>query len=431
MAKILNFPMYTWCKDLFPLCRSITGKGIKDTLSYFEKINPSLKRIKFKTGEKVLDWSIPYEWHIKDAFIQNIKTKKKFAEFKKNNLHVVNFSEPVKKIISKQDLLKKIFNHNANKFFIPYVTSYYKKFLCFCMSEKEKNKLPEGKYKVFVDSKFTKGTLELSHSLIRGKSRKEIFFSSYVCHPSMANNELSGPVILSAILKYITSNYKKTNFSYRFVLLPETIGSISYLSKFKKIMKKNIFIGFNLSCLGDSKAYSIIKSPNKDCLSYKILYSLLKKKKNLIVYDFLERGSDERQYCAPNIELPVVGYCRSKYGKYKEYHTSADNLNLISQKSLEDSLEVLIDLVEGCETCLYPRTTTFGEPNLSKRKLYPTLSKEDTLDDKLRLRKNLLAYSNGKKTIFEISEILGENIKNVIKEYKILIKNNLIKNEKI
>ena len=151
----------------------------------------------------------------------------------------------------------------------------------------------------------------------------------------------------------------------------------------------------------------------------------------MIVYDFLERGSDERQYCAPNIELPVVGYCRSKYGKYKEYHTSGDNLNLISQKSLEASLEVLINLVEGCETCLYPRTTTFGEPNLSKRNLYPTLSKEDTLDDKLRLRKNLLAYSNGKKTIFEISEILEENIKNVINEYKILIKNNLIKNEKI
>ena len=145
MTKFQNFPMYTWCKDLFPLCRSITGKGIKDTLSYFEKINPSLKRVKFKTGEKVLDWSIPYEWHIKDAFIQNIKTQKKFAEFKKNNLHVVNFSEPVKKIISKQDLLKKIFTHKANKSLIPYVTSYYKKFWGFCMSEKEKKKIARRK----------------------------------------------------------------------------------------------------------------------------------------------------------------------------------------------------------------------------------------------------------------------------------------------
>ena len=427
MYKLKKFPMYDWCKDLFPLCRSITGKGIKDTLSYFEKINPSLKRVKFKTGQKVLDWLIPYEWHIKDSYIKHIKTRKKFAQFKKNNLHIVNFSEPVNKIISKKELLKKIFTHKKNKYLIPYVTSYYKNFWGFCMSGNEKKKLPQGNFRVFVDSNFKKGTLDLSHSIIEGKSKKEIFFSSYVCHPSMANNELSGPVVLNALLKYITSKFKKTYYSYRFVLLPETIGSISYLSKYINILKKNVFIGYNLSCLGDSKAYSIINSPDTNCLSFKILYSLLRKKKNLIVYDFLERGSDERQYCSPNVELPVVGYSRSKYGKYKEYHTSGDNLNIISQKSLEESLEILIDLIEACETCLYPKTTTHGEPNLSKRNLYPTLSKEDTLNDKLRLRKNLLAYSNGKKTIFEITTILGEDIKNVIKEYKILIKKKLIK----
>ena len=419
--------MYLWCKDLFPICRSITGKGIKDTLNYFEKINPSLKRVKFKSGKKIFDWVVPYEWHIKESYIQHIKTKRKFADFKKNNLHVVNFSEPVNKIISKKDLLKKVFIHHKNKNFIPYVTSYYKKYWGFCMSYKEKKKLPKGKYKVFVDSYFKKGTLDLSHSVIKGKNKKEIFFSSYVCHPSMANNELSGPVVLNALLKYITSKFRKTYFTYRFVLLPETVGSISYLSRYKNILKKNVFMGFNLSCLGDSRAYSIIKSPNPNCMSFEALHSVLRKKKNLKIYDFLERGSDERQYCSPNVDLPVVGYSRSKYGKYKEYHSSGDNLSIVSQKSLEDSLKILIDIVEACETCMYPKTTTCGEPNLSKRNLYPTLSKADTLNDLLRLRKNLLAYSNGKRTIFEISRILDVDISKIIKEYKILIKKKLIK----
>ena len=276
--------MYVWCKDLFPLCRSITGKGIKDTLSYFEKINPSLKRLRFKTGEKVLDWSIPYEWHIKDAFIQNIKTKKKFAEFKKNNLHVVNFSEPVKKIIPKQDLLKKIFTHKANKSLIPYVTSYYKKFWGFCMSEKEKKKLPEGKYKVFIDSKFTKGTLELSHSLIRGKSRKEIFFSSYVCHPSMANNELSGPAVVTFLAKWLLEA-SKLEYSYRIIFVPETIGSIAYLSLNYKKMKSKTIAGFNVTCVGDDRAYSYLPSRNGQTLSDLIAKHVLKWiDKNYITY---------------------------------------------------------------------------------------------------------------------------------------------------
>ena len=419
--------MYSWCKDLFPICRSITGDGIKNTLKYFEQINPSFKRVKFESGKKVLDWIIPNEWNIRDSFIEHIKTKKKFAEFKKNNLHIVNFSKPIKKVITKKDLLKNIFTHDNNKNLIPYVTSYYKKYWGFCMSEKEKQKLPNGNYRVFIDSSFKKGTLDLSHAIIKGQNKKEIFFSSYVCHPSMANNELSGPAVLSALLKYISTRFKKTYFSYRFVLLPETIGSISYLSKYKNSLKKNVLMGFNLSCLGDSRAFSIIKSPNENCLSFEALYSVLRKKKNLKIYDFLERGSDERQYCSPNIELPVVGYCRSKYGKFKEYHSSADNLNIISQKSLEDSLKVLIDIVEAAETCIFPKTTTFGEPNLSKRNLYPTLSKADTLNEKLRLRKNLLAYSNGKRSIFEISKILNLELYKIVEELNILKNKKLIK----
>ncbi len=414
-----KFSMYNWCKDLFPICRSITGDGLKKTLSYFEKINPSLKRLKFKSGKRVFDWTIPLEWKIKDAYIEHTSGKR-FAEFKKNNLHLVNFSMPTKLKLDKKNLLKKIHSHPKYKDAIPYVTSYYKKDWGFCLSENDKKKLPEGKYKVFINSKFIKGNLDISHAILKGKYKKEIFFSSYVCHPSMANNELSGPVVLNGLIKYIKKTYKTANFTYRFVLLPETIGSIAYLSRYKDILKKNMIMGFNLSCLGDNRAYSIIKGPDGKNLSFYALNALLRKKKNYKIYDFTERGSDERQYCAPGIDLPVIGFCRSKYGKYKEYHTSKDDLNIISDKSLNQSLDILKKLVDICELSLFPKTRILCEPNLSKRNLYPTTSKHNTMSKKLKLRKDIIAFANGKRSIFEIADILSISIEEVVKEIKIL-----------
>ena len=427
MKKIqkIKFDMYKWCQDLFPICRSITGDGIQKTLKYFEKLNPSLKRIKFKSRSKVFDWTVPLEWNIKDAYIKH-SSGKKFADFKKSNLHVVNFSIPINKYIKKKDLIKKIHTLKNFKNAILYVTSYYKSDWGFCLSYNEKKKLPDGNYKIFIDSEIKKGNLHLSHAILNGKKKNEIFFSSYVCHPSMANNELSGPVVLNALIKYIKTNYKKTKYTYRFVLLPETIGSIAYLSRYKSILKKKVMMGFNLSCLGDDKAYSIIKGPNKDDLSYKALYSILRNKKKLKVYDFRHRGSDERQYCSPGIDLPVVGFCRSKYGEYKEYHTDRDNLKLISQKSLEQSLEVLKNLVDVCEVSLFPKTQTFCEPNLSKRNLYPTTSTLFSMTTDLKLRKDILAFSNGKRSIFDLSEILDNDVLKICSEIKILKKNKLI-----
>ena len=423
--KKTKFDMYKWCQILFPICRSITGDGIQKTLKYFEKLNPSLKRIKFKSGSKVFDWTVPPEWSINNAYIKH-SSGKKYADFKKNNLHLVNFSIPINKYIKKKDLIKKIHTIKNFKKAIPYVTSYYKRDWGFCLSDNEKKKLPDGNYKVFIDSVFKKGNLHLSHSILKGNKKNEIFFSSYVCHPSMANNELSGPVVLNALIKYIKTNYKKTKYTYRFVLLPETIGSIAYLSRYKNILKKRVMMGFNLSCLGDNKAYSIIKGPNNN-LSYKALYSILKKKKNLKVYDFKYRGSDERQYCSPGIDLPVVGFCRSKYGEFKEYHTDQDNLKLISQKSLEQSLEVLKKLVDVCEVSLFPKTQTFCEPNLSKRNLYPTTSTLSSMTNDLRLRKDILAFSDGKRSIFDLSEILDKDVLEISNEIKILKNKKLIK----
>ena len=427
MQNKKKFPMYKWCEDLFPICRSITGPGIKKTLNYFEKINPDFKRIKFKSRSQVFDWKIPDEWHIDDAYIQH-ESGIKFAEFKKNNLHLVNYSMSVDKILTLNQLKKKIYTNKNLKNAIPYVTSYYKKSWGFCMKYSEYTKLPKGNYKVYVSSKFKKGNLDLSHALIKGETKKEIFFSSYVCHPSMANNELSGPVVLNALLSYIKKNFKKTKFSYRFVLLPETIGSIAYLSKYKKMLQNNVFAGYVLSCLGDDGNFSIVNGPNETCKSSRFLKKILEKYdfKN---YNFLERGSDERQYCSPNINLPVTLFCRSKFDRYKEYHSSLDNLNLISQKNLQGSLDILIKLIHFFENSTFPKNKAICEPRLSKRGLYPTISKFDSknvLPKKLQLRTNFLAYANGEMTSLEIANKINQKFEDVKKEEKILINKKIV-----
>ena len=429
--------MYRWLKDLFPLCRSITGLGTKKTLSYFEKINPELKSISFKTGKKVFDWEIPKEWNVKNAYIQH-ESGKKFAEFSKSNLHIVNYSVPINKTISKSKLLPHLHTKISQPNVVPYVTSYYENYWGFCISEKEKKRLPNGKYKIFIDSQLKKGSLNISHALIKGKSKKEIFFSTYICHPSMANDNLSGPVLLNGILQFIKNEFKNLKFSYRFVLVPETIGSIAFLSKFHKTIKKNMIAGFNLSCVGDERAYSHIKSKRENTLADDALSAALIGLKNVKTYSYLYRGSDERQYCSPGIDLPVCGFTKSRYGAFPEYHTDADNLKLVTKKGLEDSLLVFKNIITAFEEGLYPTTKILCEPQLIKRKLSPSISHVKSFGwdnntaklsyDKLRLRKDLLSYADGTKNIFQISKIINKPLSLINYEHKLLKSHGIIKN---
>ena len=412
-----KFPMIKWAKDLFPLCRSLTGDGTRKTLRYFQNINNEFKILNFKSGKKVFDWSIPLEWNIKDAYIEH-NSKKRFAEFKKNNLHILGYSMPVNKVIKKEELLKHIYSQKDQPNSIPYVTSYYKKRWGFCMTENTKKKLPSGNYKVLINSTLSKGIMEIMHAKISGKSKKEIFFSSYVCHPSMANNELSGPVLLNAIMQYLKAKYPKSFYSYRFVLLPETIGSIAYLSKFKNILKKNVICGFNLTCVGDEREYSVINSPEGNTLADYSLESALIGKKNVKSYSFLHRASDERQYCAPNIDLPLCRFSKSK--DYPEYHTDKDDFKVVTEKGLDQSLDVFKDIIDAFETGLYPKTKILCEPNLGKRNLYPTISQKGSYNNELVMRMDLIALSNGKNSIFKISKLLNKNLNTVCREYKLL-----------
>ena len=286
------------------------------------------------------------------------------------------------------------------------------------MTENTKKKLPSGNYKVFINSSLKKGVMELMHAKISGKLKKEIFFSSYVCHPSMANNELSGPVLLNAIMLYLKSKYPQPSYSYRFVLLPETIGSIAYLSKYRNVLKKNVICGFNLTCVGDEREYTIINSPGGNTIADNSLESALIGKKNFKAYSFLHRGSDERQYCAPNIDLPLCRFSRSK--DYPEYHTDKDNFKVVTEKGLNQSLDIFKNIIDAFEAGLYPRSKILCEPNLGKRNLYPTISQKGSYDDTLKVRMNLITLSNGKNSIFEISKLLNKNLSIISKEYDLL-----------
>jgi aminopeptidase-like protein len=416
--------MIVWMKDLWDFPRSLTGHGTRKTLEYIKGIIPDLNIHSFKSGSKVFDWEIPDEWNIYDAYIEH-ESGKRFAEFSKNNLHILGYSIPCDMKISLSELLPHIYTQTDQPDLVPYVTSYYKDKWGFCMSENDKKNLPDGIYHVLIDSKKSSGTMELADMVIKGKNDNEVFFSTYVCHPSMANNELSGPVLSTALIQYIKLKYPDNKYTYRFVFVPETIGSITYLSEHLDHLKEKVVCGFNLSCVGDDRAYSHIQSRLGRNLADQALQASLIDLDNVIRYSFLERGSDERQYCAPGVDLPICGFSRSKYGEYPEYHTSADNFDVVTESGLNGSFDVMKSIIDSFELGLFPKNNIKCEPQLGKRNLYPTISQKGANSD-LNTRMDFLAYTDGNHSLFDISIIIKKNLGLVVSEAILLKNNNLI-----
>ena len=329
------------CKELYPIYRSITGIGVRKSINILQKhVNFQIHEI--PSGTNVFDWIIPSEWNINTAFIQNLTTNEKVIDFANHNLHIVGYSEPIDRVMDFSELNTHLYYNDKMPNAIPYVTSYYKKTWGFCLSYNNYLKLDRtAKYRIFIDSNFNdNGSLTYAELIVPGESEKEIFFSSYICHPQMCNNELRGPVVLSAIAKYVSS-ISSLKYTYRFVLIPETIGSIAYLSRHLPILKKNVIAGFNLTCLGDDGSFSYIPSRNGDTLSDKIALNILTTHyPNYKSYTWFDRGSDERQYCSPGVDLPICSITRTKYGIYPEYHTSFDDFTVISEQGLEGSVDL-------------------------------------------------------------------------------------------
>ena len=419
--------LYKWAKDLFPINRSIAGPGVRLTLNYLKKINPNLKIKGFSSGKKVFGWKIPLEWEIKDAYIKNNKGNK-IIDFKKNNLHVLNYSIPIKKKMTLKELKPNLYSLPNQPNAIPYITSYYSKKWGFCLKHKQLTKLKNKKYEVCINSNFKKGEMNYGEVIIPGKSRDEILLSTNICHPSMGNNETSGMVVTSALIRWITS-IKNPYFTYRIIFIPETIGSIAYLNLHKKHLKKRVKAGFVIVCVGDNKKFSFLESKEANTLADKAaLYVLNNFVKKFDYYDFLERGSDERQYCSPGIDLPVCSIMRSKYGTYPEYHTSLDNLNFISAEGLFESYEIIKKTIEILEiNKVYKNVYKFPcEPKLSNYNLRKPISfKKNYAYDKTLL--NVLLYSNGKRDLIDLSLKIKTNIFLVYEISQKLVKAGLLK----
>ena len=415
---------------LFPITRSLTGDGVKKTLNIIQKELPKLKIKKFKSGTKVFDWNIPEEWNVTDAYVID-KYNNRIIDFKKNNLHLVGYSIPIKKNITKKELFKNLYFLKNQPKAIPYITSYYKRRWGFCISYNEYKILDKryslnDKFKVVINSNLNKkGNLNYGELILKGKSKKEILISTYICHPSMANNELSGPIVSMGLINYFKN--KKLNKTLRFIFIPETIGSISYLSKNIKYLKENVIGGYNLSCIGDERQHSCMfskyqNSPSDEAVieAYKLL-----KIKNYKVYPFLKRGSDERQYNSPGIDLKISSIFRTKYGEYSEYHTSLDNFNLVTLKGCVGGFNVVRKSIEILLERVYPKCQIMCEPQMGRRGLYPTLSNKN--ENKLsRSYMDFLQYADGTNSLEKISNLIKLDLNSVKKIYNILFKNNLI-----
>ena len=401
--NIIGQEMYDWAVDLFPINRSLSGDGVRQTLQYIKNIIPELEVNEVPSGTKCFDWTVPKEWNCDDGYIID-PDGNKICDFKTNNLHIVGYSTPIDSEIELEELIEHLYYLEEQPTAIPYITSYYSPRWGFCLSFNEFQKLKKGTYKVKINSELKDGNLTYGEIKLKGESEKEIFLSTYICHPSMANNELSGPVVTTALVNFIKS-LEGRKYSYRIVFIPETIGSITYISRNIDEMKKNIIAGFNISCIGDDRSYSYIPTRYGNTLSDKVSKHILKNI-DYVEYSFLDRGSDERQYCSPGVDLPIATICRTKYGAYPEYHTSLDDLTVISPNGLYGGYDKLKKAIELLENNNYYKVNVLCEPQLGKRGLYPTISTK-TSGAIVKNMMNFIAYADGNNDLIDIANIIG------------------------
>ena len=396
--------MYELAGKLFPICRSITGNGFRQSLEMIREIVPEIQVFEVPSGTAVYDWTVPKEWNIRGGWIKNMQGET-IVDFNDCNLHVMGYSIPIHQTISREELSEHVYTQPEQPEWIPYVTSYYKERWGFCMSERQKQALTDAEYEVYIDSTLEDGFLTYGELVLPGETDDEIFFSTYLCHPSMANNELSGPCVQTELIKYLKS-LSHRRYTYRFVFIPETIGSITYLSRNLEALQQHVKAGFVLSCVGDNRTYSMVSTKYEDTLADRVLNNVLKfHYPDYIRYSFMKRASDERQYGSAGVDLPVCAFCRSKYHEYPEYHTSADNMDLISPEGLSGAYEVMVKVINALENNYFYQMQCKCEPQLGKRGLYPTVSQKGTKGD-ARYMQDFIAYADGRNDLIGISNIL-------------------------
>lgn len=396
--------MHGWARDLWTVPRSLTGQGVRETLAYLQNLLPEMRIHEVPSGTQAFDWTVPDEWNIRGAWIED-SNGDRVVDHADSTLHVVGYSEPVDRWMTREELERHLHSLPDQPTAIPYVTSYYRRTWGFSVTQQQREALGPGPFRVVIDSTLTPGSLTYADAVLPGWSQEEVLLSTYVCHPSMANNELSGPVVATALARWLLSLHDR-RYTYRIVYGPETIGSIVYLSKHLEHMKRHTVAGWVVTCVGDERTYSFLPSRLGGTLSDRVSLEVLSALDPVRIYSYLERGSDERQWCSPGADLPVCSIMRSKYGDYPEYHTSLDDLELVTPAGLLGGFNALRSCLELLEANRFWRTRLPGEPQMSSRGLYPTTSIKENRTAPRDLM-NVLAYCDGDHDVIDICRRTG------------------------
>jgi aminopeptidase-like protein len=393
--------MYELIAALYPICRSISGNGVRKTLGLLQDLIP-LEVHEVPSGTRVFDWTIPQEWNIEDAYIKD-STGRRIVDFGASNLHVVNYSVPVKRTMSLGELRDHLHTLPEHPEWIPYRTSYYHENWGFCLSERQLSELTDREYEVCIDSSLTDGFLTYGECFIKGQSEEEVLISCHTCHPSLCNDNLSGIALAVELAKHLQSD--KRRYSYRLLFIPGTIGSITWLARNESRLDR-IKHGFVLTCVGDKGPATYKKSRRGDAeIDRAFKYVLRHSSLESGILEFCPYGYDERQFCSPGFNLPVGCFMRSQHGTFPEYHTSADNLDFVEPTALADSLELcvsVIDILENNRTFLNQNPKC--EPQLGRRGLYRNLAGQAAVKLNELALLWVLNLSDGSHSLLDISE---------------------------
>jgi aminopeptidase-like protein len=393
--------LFALVKRLYPICRSITGNGVRETLQVIKEIIPIEIR-EVPSGAAVLDWNVPNEWNIRDAWIKG-PDGRKIVDFQQSNLHIVSYSIPFRDTLSLAELKKHLFSLPDHPDWVPYRTSYYKETWGFCLAHRRLASLPEGEYEVCVDSTLTPGSLTYGELLLPGLCADEVLISCHVCHPSMANDNLSGIAVATFLASQLAQRNRR--YSYRFIFIPGTIGSITWLA-LNEHNVKNTRLGLTLAGVGDTGAFHYKKTRNGDAYIDRLMLRVLRQTGRAHqVLDFEPYGYDERQFESPGFNLPVGCLMRTPFGQYPEYHSSADDLRLVKPESLADTLDLLEQLAGTLEgETRYLNLNPRGEPQLGRRGLYETLGGFSQSKQRQMAMLWLLNFSDGDHSFEDIAD---------------------------
>jgi aminopeptidase-like protein len=416
--------MYQLIMELYPICRSITGNGVRETLHILSQYIP-LEIHEVPTGTPVFDWIIPKEWNVRDAYIKN-SLGEKVVDFQKSNLHLVSYSVPIKERMSLAELKGHLFTVPDHPDWIPYRTSYYKEDWGFCLSHKQFLELRDEQYEVCIDASLKEGNLTYGEYYLRGTTEDEFLISCHVCHPSLCNDNLSGIALATYLAKYLTP--LSLRYSYRFLFIPGTIGSITWLA-LNEDRAYRIKHGLVVAGVGDPGKSTYKKSRQGDAeIDRAVIHILKELGDDYELIDFFPYGYDERQYCSPGFNLPVGCLMRTPHSRYPEYHTSADNLDFVRPEFLEDSFSkylAVVNIIE--ENKRYVNQNPKCEPQLGKRGLYGTIGGRKTGATEQMAMLWVLNLSDGHHTLLDIADRSGVEFDFISAAAESLLKHDLLK----